>query len=85
MTIPVLSPAVAAHAKEALGFQFLRLRAALKACRLTDQDAEAFAVHAAAVNQSLAVMSRAGASPAQLQAIVGVTTDAFSQALAARD
>ncbi|MFC9238527.1 TetR family transcriptional regulator C-terminal domain-containing protein [Streptomyces decoyicus] len=83
MAIPVLSPSVAAHAKQALGFQRLRLRAALKAGRLTDQDAEAFAVHAAAVNQSLAVMSRAGASPAQLLAIVGVTVDALSQALRA--
>jgi AcrR family transcriptional regulator len=85
MTIPVLSPAVAAHAKEALGLQRLRLRAALKAGRLTDQDAEAFAVHAAAVNQSLAIMSRAGASPAELLAIVGVTLDALSAALPARN
>ncbi|WP_371524947.1 TetR/AcrR family transcriptional regulator [Streptomyces sp. NBC_01283] len=83
MAIPVLSPRVAAHAKQALGFQLRRLRAALKAGRLTDQDAEVFAVHAAAVNQSLAVMSRAGASPAQLLAIVGVTIDALSQALRA--
>ncbi|OPG13362.1 TetR/AcrR family transcriptional regulator [Microbispora sp. GKU 823] len=85
MAIPVLSPSVAAHAKEALGFQRLRLRAALKAGRLTDQDAEAFAEHVAAVNQSLAVMSRAGASPAQLLAIVGVTVDALSQALRRRE
>jgi len=83
MAIPVLSPSVAAHAQQALGFQRLRLGAALKAGRLTDQDADAFAVHAAAVNQSLAVMSRAGASPAQLLAIVGVTVDALSQALRA--
>ncbi|MER7778646.1 TetR/AcrR family transcriptional regulator [Streptomyces sp. NPDC096191] len=83
MAIPVLSPAVAAHAKEALGFQRLRLRAALKAGRLTDEDADAFAEHTAAVNQSLAVMSRAGASPAQLLAIVGVTVDALSQTLRA--
>ena len=83
MAIPVLSPSVAARAKEALGFQRLRLRAALKAGRLADQDAEAFALHAAAVNQSLAVMSRAGASPAQLLAIVGVTVDALSQAVRA--
>ncbi|MEU3740024.1 TetR/AcrR family transcriptional regulator [Streptomyces sp. NPDC032198] len=83
MAIPVLSPSVAAHAKQALGLQSQRLRAALKAGRLADQDAEAFAVHAAAVNQSLAVMSRAGASPAQLLAIVGVTLDALSQALRA--
>ncbi|GAA5043531.1 TetR/AcrR family transcriptional regulator [Streptomyces similanensis] len=79
MAIPVLSPSAAAHAKKALGAQRLRLRAALTAGRLTDQDAEAFAVHAAAVNQSLAVMSRAGASPAQLLAVVGVTVDALSQ------
>lgn len=83
MAIPVLSPAVAAHAKKALGCQRLRLRAALKAGRLTDRDADAFAEHAAAVNQSLAVMSRAGASPAQLLAVVGVTVDALSQALRA--
>jgi AcrR family transcriptional regulator len=81
MAIPVLSPNVAARAGQALGLQRLRLRAALKAGRLTDQDAEAFAVHAAAVNQSLAVMSRAGASPAELRAIVGVTVDALSRAL----
>ncbi|MFB7714023.1 TetR/AcrR family transcriptional regulator [Streptomyces sp. NPDC056105] len=81
MAIPVLSQSVAAHAKEALGFQRMRLRAALKAGRLADEDAEAFAEHVAAVNQSLAVMSRAGASPTQLLAIVGVTVDALSQAL----
>ncbi|MFE0202869.1 TetR/AcrR family transcriptional regulator [Streptomyces sp. NPDC058985] len=83
MAIPVLSPAVAAHAKEALGLQRVRLRTALKAGRLTDEDADAFAEHVAAVNQSLAVMSRAGASHAQLLAIVGVTVDALSQTLRA--
>jgi TetR/AcrR family transcriptional regulator, copper-responsive repressor len=84
MAIPVLSPNIAARAKQALGFQRLRLRAALRAGRLTGQDAEIFAVHVAAVNQSLAVMSRAGAGPAQLLAIVGVTVDALSQALRTR-
>ncbi|WP_329550668.1 TetR/AcrR family transcriptional regulator [Streptomyces sp. NBC_00696] len=83
MAIPTLSPAVAAHTKEALGFQRSRLRAALKAGRLPDLDADAFAEHMAAVNQSLAVMSRAGASPAQLASVVGVTLDALSQALPA--
>ncbi len=83
MAIPALSPSVAARAKQALDSQCLRLRTALKAGRLTDQDAEDFAVHAAAVNQSLAVMSRAGASPSQLLAIVGVTVDALSRALSA--
>jgi AcrR family transcriptional regulator len=83
MAIPALNPSVAAHAKEALGFQLQRLLTALKAGGLSDQDAEAFAVHVAAVNQSLAVMSRAGASPKQLLAIVGVTLDALSHALRA--
>jgi AcrR family transcriptional regulator len=82
MAIPALSPSVAAHAKEALGYQRLRLRAALKSGRaLADHDVEAFALHAAAVNQSLAVMSRAGASSPQLQTIVDVTVDALSHKL----
>ncbi|MEU3461250.1 TetR/AcrR family transcriptional regulator [Streptomyces sp. NPDC006733] len=81
MAMAVLSPTAAAHTKEALGFQRRRLRAALRAGRLTDPDADAFAEHAAAVNQSLAVMSRAGASPTQLLAIVGVTVDALAQAV----
>ncbi|MEU7186106.1 TetR/AcrR family transcriptional regulator [Streptomyces sp. NPDC045369] len=84
MAIPVLSPGVAAHAEQALGSQRLRLRTALKAGRLAEQDAENFAVHAAAVNQSLAVMSRAGATPAQLLAVVGVTVDALSRTLRAQ-
>lgn len=77
MAIPALSPKVAAHAKEALGRQRLRLHTALEAARLGDHDAEAFALHAAAVNQSLAVMSRAGANSVQLKAIVDVTLDAL--------
>ena len=81
MAIPALSTTVAARAKESLGFQLQRLRTALRAGRLADQDAENFAVHAAAVNQSLAVMSRGGASAAQLRAVVGVTLDALSHAV----
>ncbi|WP_439331486.1 TetR family transcriptional regulator C-terminal domain-containing protein [Nonomuraea candida] len=84
MAIPVLSPSVAAQAKEALGLQRSRLRAALKAGPLTGQAAETFAEHVVAVNQSLAVMSRAGASAAQLLAVVEVTVDALSQALRTR-
>ncbi|MET9493717.1 TetR/AcrR family transcriptional regulator [Streptomyces sp. NPDC006552] len=80
MAIPVLSAAVAARAKEALGFQCSRLRAALAAGGLAGQEAGAFADHVAAVNQSLAVMSRAGAGPARLRAVVGVTLDALSRA-----
>ncbi|MEU9397575.1 TetR/AcrR family transcriptional regulator, partial [Streptomyces sp. NPDC048324] len=52
-----------------------------KAGGMSDENAEDFAVHVAAVNQSLAVMGRAGASPEQLRAIVGVTVDALARAL----
>jgi AcrR family transcriptional regulator len=83
MAVPVLSPAVAAHAKEVLGFQLQRLRAALRAGRMAERDAERFALHAAAVNQSLAVMSRAGAGAEQLRAIVDVTVGALERALPA--
>ncbi|POM22591.1 HTH-type transcriptional repressor ComR [Actinomadura rubteroloni] len=85
MTVPVLSPAIAARAEEALGSQHQRLRAALTSGRLTDREADAFAVHVAAVNQSLAVMSRAGTSPAQLQAVVDVTIDALAKTLREHD
>jgi AcrR family transcriptional regulator len=81
MATPVLSPDIAARAIEALGFQHARLRTALTAAKLADRDAVDFAVHLAAVNQSLAVMSRAGASPEQLRSIVDISMSALSQAL----
>ncbi|PKV90981.1 TetR family transcriptional regulator [Amycolatopsis echigonensis] len=77
MAIPVLSPDIAARATEALGLQRARLRTALRAAKVADADD--FAVHLAAVNQSLAVMSRAGTSPKQLRAIVDVSLNALSQ------
>jgi AcrR family transcriptional regulator len=80
MATPVLSPAIAKRAIEALDLQRARLRSALKAAKPADD----FAVHLAAVNQSLAVMSRAGASQEQLHAIVGISIGALSQALRAR-
>lgn len=83
MAIPALSAGVATHVRETHGLQTARLLAAMRASGLADSDAEAFAVHVAAVNQSLAVMSRAGASPAQLRAIVDVTLAALSHALGA--
>ncbi|MFI5855207.1 TetR/AcrR family transcriptional regulator [Streptomyces parvulus] len=85
MAIPVLSASVAARAREAIGFQHTRLRTALKAGRLPEEAAEAFATHLAAVNQSLAVMSRAGTSTEQLRAVVDVTLDALARALDASD
>ncbi|MFJ7218732.1 TetR/AcrR family transcriptional regulator [Amycolatopsis sp. NPDC098790] len=79
MAIPVLSPAIAARAVEAVGFQRARLRTALGTTKAADD----LAVHLAAVNQSLAVMSRAGASREQLRAIVDVSLGALSRALSA--
>lgn len=78
MAIPVLSPDIVARATKALGFQQARLRKALRAAKLADADD--FAVHLAAVNQSLAVMSRAGASPKQLRAIVDISLGALARA-----
>ncbi|MEV0091154.1 TetR/AcrR family transcriptional regulator [Streptomyces sp. NPDC050738] len=83
MAIPVLSPGIAARAIEALGLQRARLRTALTAAKLTASDAENFAAYIAAVNQSLAVMSRAGASRKQLHAIVDISLGALAQALSA--
>ncbi|MFC9498307.1 TetR/AcrR family transcriptional regulator [Streptomyces sp. NPDC056975] len=83
MALPVLSPDIATRAIEALGLQRARLRTALIAAKLTDSDADNFAVHIAAVNQSLAVMSRAGASQKQLHTIVDISMSALSQALRA--
>ncbi|GAA2478701.1 TetR/AcrR family transcriptional regulator [Winogradskya humida] len=79
MAIPSLSPAVAERARETITLQQTRLRAAFKT--MPDQTADVYAVHVAAVNQSLAVMSRTGASAAQLRAIVGVTLDALAKAI----
>ncbi|HEY2060572.1 MAG TPA: TetR/AcrR family transcriptional regulator [Amycolatopsis sp.] len=80
LATPVLSPRVAQRAQEAVGSQRTRLRTALKAGGVSDSVAGTFSVHIAAVNQSLAVMSRAGAGPQQLRAIVDVTLDALARA-----
>lgn len=84
MVIPVLSPAVAARAIEVLGSQHARLRTALNTVEWADGDADEFAVHLAAVNQSLAVMSRAGSSQEQLHTIVDISVRALAQALHVR-
>jgi AcrR family transcriptional regulator len=84
MAIPVLSPAIAARAIEAVGLQRARLQTVLCRAELTEGDAEDHATHITAVNQSLAVMSRAGASGKQLGAIVDISMDALAQALHGR-
>lgn len=80
MATPVLSPSVAQRAREALGFQHTRLSTTLKAGGLSGETVAAFAIHIAAVNQSLAVMSRTGVGAEQLRAIVDVTLDALARA-----
>ncbi|WP_329251173.1 TetR/AcrR family transcriptional regulator [Streptomyces sp. NBC_01478] len=84
MATPVLGPAIAARAIEAVGLQRARLRTALNTGELTAGDAENHATHITAVNQSLAVMSRAGASREQLGAIVDISMSALAQALRGR-
>ncbi|MFF0493122.1 TetR/AcrR family transcriptional regulator [Nocardia sp. NPDC004068] len=81
MAIPTLSPAIAARALDALASQRERLRNALSATGLSAEDAENFAVHLAAVNQSLAVMSRGGASGQQLRTIIDISLGALARAL----
>ena len=84
MAAPVLSPAIAARAIEAVGLQRARLRTALTTAALAEGDAENHATHITAVNQSLAVMSRARASQQQLRTIVDISMSALSQALHSR-
>jgi TetR/AcrR family transcriptional regulator, copper-responsive repressor len=80
MAIPVLSPGIAGRVAQALDSQRRRLRAALSDTRLQDGEADSYAVHLAAVNQSLAVMSRAGATPEQLRGIITISLRALAQA-----
>ena len=84
MATPVLSRAIAARAVEAVGLQHARVRTALNAAELAEGDADDHATHITAVNQSLAVMSRAGASGKQLRAIVDISMGALAQALHSR-
>ncbi len=84
MATPVLSPAIATRAIEAVGLQRARLRNALNTAELAADDAENYATHIVAVNQSLAVMSRSRASQKQLRAIVDISMGALSQTLHSR-
>lgn len=67
-----------------MGLQRARLQTALRSAELTERDAEDHATHITAVNQSLAVMSRAGASGKELGAIVDISMSALAQALRGR-
>lgn len=78
MAIPTLCPAIVTRTGEALEFQRRRIRSALRKAGFRRADVDALAVHVAAVNQSLAVMSRAGASTRDLRSVVRVTVDAVA-------
>ena len=84
MATPVLSPAIAARAIEAVGLQRARLRTALSTAELTEGEVEDHATHITAVTQSLAVMSRARASRQELRTIVDISMSALAQALRSR-
>ncbi|MFE3763526.1 TetR/AcrR family transcriptional regulator [Streptomyces sp. NPDC059104] len=84
MAAPTLSPTIAARAIEALDTQHARLRTALSTARLAEGDADDFAVHMTAVNQSLAVMSRTRASQEQLRTVIDISMSALARALHAR-
>ncbi|MFJ6501676.1 TetR/AcrR family transcriptional regulator [Streptomyces virginiae] len=84
MAAPALSPTIAARAIAALDLQHARLRTALNAAQLAEGDADDFAVHLTAVNQSLAVMSRSGASRKQLRTVIDISVGALSRAVRAR-
>lgn len=56
----------------------------MNTAELAEDDAEDYATHITAVNQSLAVMSRARASRQQLRTIVDISMSALAQALHSR-
>lgn len=77
LAVHALSPETAAHSRAALQEQRRRVRSALQTATMTSRAVDGFASHIAGVNQALAVMSRAGASPDQLHAVVDVTLEAL--------
>lgn len=81
MAASVLGPAIAARVVEALESQRGRLRTALTGPELAEAAADDLAVYIAAVNQSLAVLSRAGAGREQLRTVVDVTLSGLSHTL----
>lgn len=81
MAIPTLSPTLARAARDAVSRQRGRLLDALKSSSLPTKRARTFALHVAAVNQSLAVMSRVGARAGELRDIVDITLDAVDRAV----
>lgn len=84
MAAAVLPPAAARRVVEALGAQRDRLRAALAPTGLDPREADRLALHLAAVNQSLAVMSRAGLPAQELRSIADVAVGAVAHALGHR-
>ncbi|MBN9792620.1 MULTISPECIES: TetR/AcrR family transcriptional regulator [unclassified Pseudonocardia] len=83
MTAPSLPVAVAARASALVGHQRGRLRRALDSAPVASARRDDLALHLAAVNQSLAVLSRGGAAATDLRAVVAVALVPVQQALAA--
>ncbi|MFI6424699.1 TetR/AcrR family transcriptional regulator [Promicromonospora sp. NPDC050880] len=81
MAAPALPPGMARRTTQALGAQRDRLRAALAHTRLDPQEADRLALHLAAVNQSLAVLSRAEVPARQLRSVADVAVATLAHAL----
>ena len=81
---PALTPETAAHVHSLLGRQRERIRAALATARADPSKLDDLALYIVAVTQSLAVMSRGGASDHELRAIVQVACAAVADQLGTR-
>ncbi|MEU9819679.1 TetR/AcrR family transcriptional regulator [Pseudonocardia alni] len=82
MTAPSLPAEIAARACAIVDDQRARLRRALAGTALTSAEQDELALYCAAVNQSLAVLSRRGSTAAELRAVVGVALVPVERALA---
>jgi AcrR family transcriptional regulator len=79
---PVLNEENSAHVRALLDTQRARVRAALADSEAGPQVLDELTTYIVAVNQSLAVLSRAGASEAQLRAVVRLTCTTVADTLA---
>nr|WP_203686501.1 TetR/AcrR family transcriptional regulator [Streptomyces sp. SID14515] len=80
--LPVLPPDSGAHVRKLLDAQRARVRAAFTALDAEDHVLDELATYAVAVNQSLAVLSRAGVPDAELHSVAALAARTAEGALA---
>jgi AcrR family transcriptional regulator len=78
---PVLQDESSSHVRALLGSQRERVRAALAGSPADPRELDELATYVVAVNQSLAVLSRAGAGDAELRAVVRLACSTVAQTL----